>query len=410
MTRATSLGSRGRKTGSSLALALFPLLFVAGAASAVDATLEWELPTLNVDGSALTNLAGCRVYWGHAGRDYVFSTNLVGAVTNCTIFGLTAGAVYHFAATAYTTAELESDYSEELLWTAVYRAESDYRWMPSREAAWADTIVTNVVSHGQGHRIEYTYIRGLDFAFSVSGGAYVVWAKIVNPANGATGECLYVAMDGTDEDRWDRVVTPTQGAAVWTWDRITGRGQDTSGGSRDPRVFDLSPGAHTLRLSGWEEQVKIEAILVTSDRVFDPSRPDADADGLPDAWETSYFRTLAAGGADDDADGDGASNRHEYLAGTDPGDPASTPALRIAVSNDRVLVTVGPRAADGRIPGIGKRRCVLQACGDAWGGAWTDVRTLPGVSYGSTPAPTIVDLGVPVGGRAFYRSRMWIEP
>jgi len=58
---------------------------------------------------------------------------------------------------------------------------------------------------------------------------------------------------------------------------------------------------------------------------------DADADGLPDLWETSYFggTDLPGGGPNDDPDADGMTNLAEYLAGTDPLDPAS--ALRLSV-------------------------------------------------------------------------------
>ncbi len=51
--------------------------------------------------------------------------------------------------------------------------------------------------------------------------------------------------------------------------------------------------------------------------------PDADNDGLPDAWEKA-FNALTPNG---DADGDGVSNLAEYQAGTDPRDPLSAPAL-----------------------------------------------------------------------------------
>lgn len=47
------------------------------------------------------------------------------------------------------------------------------------------------------------------------------------------------------------------------------------------------------------------------------SGPDADGDGLPDAWEQQYFGNLSQT-AGSDADGDGLSNLQEYNAGTNP--------------------------------------------------------------------------------------------
>jgi hypothetical protein len=47
---------------------------------------------------------------------------------------------------------------------------------------------------------------------------------------------------------------------------------------------------------------------------------DIDDDGLPDSWEMEHFYTLAYEG-EDDYDGDGATNREEMVAGTDPSNP-----------------------------------------------------------------------------------------
>ncbi|MFC7337453.1 hypothetical protein ACFQY0_09725 [Haloferula chungangensis] len=44
---------------------------------------------------------------------------------------------------------------------------------------------------------------------------------------------------------------------------------------------------------------------------------DSDGDGLPDAWERKFFGNLDKG-PDDDGDGDGLTNRDEWLIGTDP--------------------------------------------------------------------------------------------
>ncbi len=61
-----------------------------------------------------------------------------------------------------------------------------------------------------------------------------------------------------------------------------------------------------------------------------PGVPDGDADndGLPDRWETTWFSatTLATANGAGDADGDGATNLAEYEATSDPQAATSTPA------------------------------------------------------------------------------------
>lgn len=56
-----------------------------------------------------------------------------------------------------------------------------------------------------------------------------------------------------------------------------------------------------------------------------PVATDSDGDGLPDGWEQEHFGGLSqtTGG---DPDADSYSNLQEFQAGTDPMDPASTPA------------------------------------------------------------------------------------
>lgn len=60
-----------------------------------------------------------------------------------------------------------------------------------------------------------------------------------------------------------------------------------------------------------------------------PLAQDFDNDGLADAWEKSYFTNLTAAGANSDFDGDGQTDRQEYLAGTDPKNPASVLRLNV---------------------------------------------------------------------------------
>lgn len=52
--------------------------------------------------------------------------------------------------------------------------------------------------------------------------------------------------------------------------------------------------------------------------------PDSDADGIPDDWELDHgLNPFVGTDAHIDTDGDGMTNRDEYVAGTDPGDSSS---------------------------------------------------------------------------------------
>lgn len=72
--------------------------------------------TLAWDSSPDPAVSGYRVYEGTASRNYsaVFDP---GNTTNVSIGGLRVGNVYYFAATAYDTNGLESDFSAELVYT-----------------------------------------------------------------------------------------------------------------------------------------------------------------------------------------------------------------------------------------------------------------------------------------------------
>jgi len=74
------------------------------------ATLSWQAPGANVDGSALTDLAGYRVYWGTTPGTYSKSTHLNATARTHTVTGLARG-TWYFVVTALNSQGTESSYS-----------------------------------------------------------------------------------------------------------------------------------------------------------------------------------------------------------------------------------------------------------------------------------------------------------
>jgi len=83
------------------------LLVWAVAAGAQQVTLAW-------DASASTNVAGYRLYYGTNTRSYQFVTNAGLVLTQAVV--LPWRGRWWFAATAYSTNGLESDFSSEVSW------------------------------------------------------------------------------------------------------------------------------------------------------------------------------------------------------------------------------------------------------------------------------------------------------
>jgi hypothetical protein len=123
---------------------------------------------------------------------------------------------------------------------------------------------------------------------------------------------------------------------------------------------------------------------------------DLDADGIADAWEMQFFNKLSIADSTTDADGDGAGDLQEYLAGTDPGDAASR--LRIVShSHDtgKTTATLDFTTAPNRLYSI--QRGDLQ-------GAWTDA------GFGSiAPDGAITQRSFvhPAATKLFFRVQAW---
>lgn len=126
----------------------FALLINARAGQSV--TLAWNPNTE-------TNLAGYRLYWGHASRQYATHVEVPVPLTFVTV-AVEPGTQYWFAVTAFATDGLESDYSDEVSYTSpgtapdpagppppptllVYSKEKGLLWWPVL-AEYVDTLET----------------------------------------------------------------------------------------------------------------------------------------------------------------------------------------------------------------------------------------------------------------------------
>jgi hypothetical protein len=110
---------------------------------------------------------------------------------------------------------------------------------------------------------------------------------------------------------------------------------------------------------------------------------DFDGDGQSDAWEILHFGTTGAphGAPHVDHDGDGKTNVEEFIAGTDPNDADSVPALTIAHEGLTLVVSFAAPGTDTpEYRGL-NRRVTLESAPDPLAGPWTP---MPG--YDSVPA------------------------
>jgi hypothetical protein len=72
------------------------------------ATLDWQPPTQNSDGSTLTNLAGYTVYYGTSPDNLSKSVKVTNpGLTAYSVAGLTSG-TWYFAVTSYSADGVES--------------------------------------------------------------------------------------------------------------------------------------------------------------------------------------------------------------------------------------------------------------------------------------------------------------
>ena len=126
---------------------------------------------------------------------------------------------------------------------------------------------------------------------------------------------------------------------------------------------------------------------------FDLSQDDVNNNGLPDWWEIQYFNNLFTASPAADADGDGMSDREEYLAGTDPTDPHSMLKFTAAASPDDGGVKLTWTSAPGKT-------YTLLGCESLETGNWL---TLDRDLFATPPTNTYIDYSTGNHPSRYYR-------
>ena len=230
-------------------------------AGAATVTLTW-------DAVSSSDISGHKVHYGTSSGQYLYSID-VGKINSCSISGLGEGKTYYFAATSYNTSNIESNYSEEVVYripvtsnnnalvsnstqtsgTILFEAEDGSIGGPMSIASDKNASTGGYISvpNGAGRQGYAQY------KFSISEpGEYLIWGRVL-AANGEDNS-FFVSIDGGESSLWD-----TQISSNWIWDQVSDRN------GADPVVYFLDKGEHTLLIEQREDGTKIDKILITND-------------------------------------------------------------------------------------------------------------------------------------------------
>jgi hypothetical protein len=84
-------------------------------------TLDWLPPQSNTDGSVASDLAGYIIYWGTEPGAYARQVRIDNAGLTAYVVDSLSPATYYFVATAFNSAGIESDFSNEVMHSVVVK-------------------------------------------------------------------------------------------------------------------------------------------------------------------------------------------------------------------------------------------------------------------------------------------------
>jgi hypothetical protein len=254
---------------------------------AAQVTLAW-------DPNPESDISGYRLYYGLSSGSY-FTNVFVGNVTNYTVLELAEGVTYYFAVTAINTANLESDPSNDVLYSV-------QQTPPNQAPAFA---------------------KGSDVAVCEGAPAQVVsgWATSISP--------------GAASETSQKLTFLTSTAQTWLFTdlpRIDSNGNLTFAPA--PRQRGMAAVTVQLQDDGGIENGGQDASAPQTFLISLGLAQDSDNDGLPDDHEIACnLNPQNANDSNEDADGDGSTNYEEFCAGTNPQD--SSDLFRVTQSEEQ---------------------------------------------------------------------------
>ena len=159
--------------------------------------------------------------------------------------------------------------------------------------------------------------------WDAEGNASLPTLQFLSPGSTVWSNATVVSVDGSIYGSVSALPTGVTHRLIWHAANDLGAGFTNA--------VHLRAQAKDVTLEGpWSEEVTYQISV--------PGGIDVDMDGLLDDWERERFESLTQG-PDDDLDQDGVTNKEEYVADTDPKDPASYLRMSIHIESGQAVIS-----------------------------------------------------------------------